>query len=184
MSVVARVLAGVAALCGIVFGLAGLVRTAALAADDTVVWPLPQWWTDLIEGSSSWVVAVVAAATAVAAALYVVLAFRELGGRSAPATARVGDADVKPAALERLIAQRLAAEVPGLAVGRVRVSWAGEGWDVDTIVDVRPLGLDGVRAQAVEVAEAELRRATGRGVARLALEVRRFVGAEVVRAGG
>jgi len=184
VSVVVRVLAAVAALCGVVFGLAGLVRAAALAADDAVAWQLPRWWTDLVDGPTSWVVAVVAAAVAAAAALYLILAVRQLSGPGRPATARVGDVDVKLAALERLVAQRLAAEVPGLTPVRVRVSWAGEGWDVDVLVDVRPLALDGVRAQAVGVADAELARATGRGLSRLALEVRRFAGAVGAPAGG
>ena len=184
MSLVTRALAALAALCGIVFGLAGLVRVAALAADDDVVWGPPRWWADLVDGSASWTVALAGAAVAAASALYLVLAFRRLNGPGRPATARVGDVDVKLAALERLVGQRLAAEIPGLAVLRVRVAWSGDGWDVGALVDVRPLGLDGVRADAVDVAAAELTRATGRGLTRLTLEVRRFVGAGTARTGG
>jgi hypothetical protein len=176
VSVVSRLLAAVAAVAGIVLGLAGLVRTAALAADDDVVWESPRWWADLVDGPASWAVAVAAGGVAAAAVLYLIVAFRQFDGSSVPATARIGDVDVKLAALERLVGQRLAAEVAGLAPVRVRVSWAGEGWDVVALVDARPLGLDGVRARAVDVAEAELIRATGRGLERLSLEVRRFRG--------
>lgn len=183
MSAIARLLAAVVALCGVVFGLAGLVRAAALAADDAVVWGLPRWWTDLVDGPASWVAAA-AAVVAAAATLCLILAFRQLSRTGRPATARVGDVDVKLAALDRLVAQRLAAEVAGLAPVRVRVLWGGEGWDVDALVDVRPAGLDGVRAHAVGVADAELARATGRGLARLALEVRRFSDARSAPAGG
>lgn len=183
MSLIARLLAAVVALCGVVFGLAGLVRAAALAADDAVVWGLPRWWTDLVDGSTSWVAAAAAAVAAVAA-LCLILAFRQLSSTGRPATARVGDVDVKLAALDRLVAQRLAAEVAGLVPVRVRVLWGGEGWDVDAIVDVRPAGLDGVRAHAVGVADAELARATGRSLTRLTLEVRRFSDAGSAPAAG
>lgn len=177
MNVLGRALAFVAGLCGVVFGLAGLVRAAALAADENVVWDLPEWWTDLVEGSTPWPVTLVAAGVAAAAALYLVMAVRQLSPPGPPATVRVGDVDVKMAALERLVSQRLAAEVPGLTPVRVHVTWADGGWDVRALVDVRPFDLAGARDHAVGVAGAELTRATGRDLGRLALEVRRFVGA-------
>ncbi len=183
MSAIARLLAAVVALCGVVFGLAGLVRAAALAADEAVVWGLPRWWTDLVDGPTSWVAAAATTVAAVAA-LCLILAFRQLSSTGRPATARVGDVDVKLAALDRLVAQRLAAEVAGLVPVRVRVLWGGEGWDVDALVDVRPAGLDGVRAHAVGVADAELARATGRSLTRLTLEVRRFSDAGSAPAAG
>lgn len=184
MSAVARTLAGVAAVCGVACGLAGLVRSAALAGDDALVWELPRWWTDLVAARTPWIVAVVVAVAAAAGVLCLLLAFRQLRGPRRPATVRVGDAEVKLAALERLVAQRLAAEVAGLTPVRVRMAWAGEGWDIDALVDVGPLGLDGLRAHAVGVADAELARATGRGLVRLVVRVRRFVGGGVASGGG
>ena len=58
----------------------------------------------------------------------------------------------------------------------MKVSWADEGWDVHAVVDLPPLDLAGVTNNAVGVTGAELLRATGRDLGRLALEVRRFVG--------
>lgn len=176
MSPLARILAVVAALAGIVVGLAGLVRAAALAADDRVVWGMPQWWDDLVDGSTSWVVALAAAAVTVAAVAYLIVALRQLAPPRAPATFQVGDARVKVAALERLVATRLAADISRLAPLRVRVTWAGEGWDVSALVDAPANDLAGLRDRAVRVAGAELSRATGGALAGLDLEVRRFVG--------
>jgi hypothetical protein len=179
----ARVMAFVAGLCGVVFGLAGLVRAAALAADENVVWDLPRWWTDLVDGSTEGVV-LAAAVAALGAAVYLVMAFRQLSSPGPPATVRVGDVDVKMTALERLVSQRLAAEIPGLSPVRVRVSWAEDGWEVHAVVDARPFDLAGARDRAVGVARAELVRATGRDLGKFALEVRRFVGAGAARGRG
>ena len=175
MNVVARTMAYLAGLCGALFALTGLLRAAALGADEGAVWDLPNWWTDLVDGPEPWVLMLVAAAVAAGAAIYLVVAFRQLDSPGPPATARVGEADVKMAALERLVSQRLAADIAGLKPIRVRVSWADGGWDVHALVDLPPLDLAGVTSNAVGVSSAELLRATGRDLGRLALEVRRFV---------
>ena len=169
-------MACLAGLCGLFFALTGLLRAAALGGDEGAVWDLPSWWTELVDGPESWVLTLVAVAVAAGAALYLIVAFRQLQSSGPPATARVGDADVKLAALERLVSQRLAAEIAGLKPVRVEVSWADEGWDVHALVDLPPLDLAGVASDAVGVTGAELLRATGRDLGRLALEVRRFVG--------
>lgn len=175
MSRAARTLATVAALVGIVVGLAALVRAAALAGDEGLAWPWPAWWNDLAGGPASWATAAVAAAVAVAAIAYLVLAFRQLAPPQAPQTVEAGGARVKIAALERLLATRLAAELPGLGVRDVRLSWTAPGWDVWALVDAPARDLSGVRARAAVVAGAELSRAAGGTLARLDLEVRRFV---------
>jgi len=174
MSVVSRILAVVIAVCGAVCGLVGLVRAAALTAGD-VAWRSPRWWTALIDGPAWWSAAAAAVAAAIAAACFVI-AFRQLRGPAQPAVVRVGEVDVKPEALERMVAQRLTAEIAGLTVMRARVDWDGKGWDVFAVVDVPPLGLDAVRARAAEVVMTELERATGSSRGKLALDVRRFVG--------
>jgi hypothetical protein len=176
MNVVARTMAWIAGLCGGVFALAGLVRAAALGGDEGAVWNLPRWWTELVDGPETWVLTLVAVAVAAGAALYLIVAFRQLQPPGPPATARVGDADVKMAALERLVSQRLAAEIAGLKPVRVKVSWADEGWDAHALVDLPPLDLAGVTSNAVAVTGAELLRATGSDLGRLSLEVHRFVG--------
>ena len=42
MNVVARTMAWIAGLCGVVFALAGLLRAAAVGGDEGAVWDLPQ----------------------------------------------------------------------------------------------------------------------------------------------
>ncbi len=176
MNVVARAMAYLAGVCGVAFALGGLVRAAALGGAEGAVWDLPSWWTELVDGPESWVLTLVAVAVTAGAVLYLIVAFRQLTSPGPPDTARVGEVDVKMAALERLVSQRLAAEIAGLKPVRVKVSWADEGWDVHALVDLPPLDLSGVTSNAVDVTGAELLRATGRDLGRLALEVRRFVG--------
>jgi hypothetical protein len=175
MSRAARTLAIVVALIGIVVGSAALVRAAALAADDAVAWPWPAWWDDLAGGPASWATALVAAAVAVAAIACLLLAFRQLAPPQPPQTVEAGGARVKVVALERVLATRLAAELPGLGVRAVRLSWTETGWDVWALVDAPARDLSGVRARAALVAGAELSRAAGGALARLDLDVRRFV---------
>ena len=174
MTPLARTMALIAALAGIVVGLAGLVRAAALAADERLIWRLPEWWDDLDSGSGSWIVGLAAVAAAAAAVAYLIVAFRQLTPPRPPARVEVGGAQVKLAALERLVATRLGAEIPGLAPVRVQVLWTEDGWDVSAQVDVPPNDLAGVRDRAVSVARAELSRAAGGALAGLDLEVRRF----------
>lgn len=184
MTLLARILAALAALGGLLVGLAGLVRAAALAGDDLLVWGLPVWWTDLVDEAASWVVGLVAAAVVMAALAYLLLAMRQLAPPRPPATVQVGGVTVKLAALERLVAARLGAEIPGLTPVRVRVLRAEGGWDVAATVDVPANDLQGVRDTAVLVTAAELSRAAVGELAGLDLEVRRFTGPVVRRAPG
>lgn len=175
MSLLARVLAVIAALVGAVAALAGLVRAAAMAGDERLVWDLPDWWTGLTD-ASGWAVGIAAAAVAAAAIVYLIVALRELEPARPPASLQIGGVQVRPAALERLVATRLAAEIAGLTPVRVRVTRHGAGWDVEAAVDVPPNDLTGLRDRAVRVVRAELAGAAGGGLAGLDLEVRRFAG--------
>lgn len=183
MTVTTRVLAVTAALGGLVIGLAGLVRAAALAAEGRLVWRLPSWWTDLVDGADPWVIAGVAAAVAAVAAVYLVAAVHQLSPPAPPASVQVGGASVKLAALERMVAARLGAEIPGLAPVRVHIVRSGGSWEVAALVDVRAEDLRGMRESALAVTAAELARAAGGELAGLDLEVRRFVGSAVVAQG-
>ena len=183
MRVPARVLAVVAALGGLVIGLAGLVRAAALAADDRLVWRLPSWWTDLVDEADPWMIGAAAAAAAAVAVVYLVLAVHQLSPPGPPASVQVGGASVKLAALERVVAARLGGEVPGLTPVRVRIVRSGGGWVVTALVDVRAEDLRGMRESAVGVARAELARAAGGELVGLDLEVRRFIGFAVATRG-
>jgi hypothetical protein len=109
---------------------------------------------------------------------------RQLAPPRPPATVQVGGVTVKLAALERLVAARLGAEIPGLTPVRVRVLRAERGWDVAATVDVPANDLQGVRDTAVLVTAAELSRAAVGELAGLDLEVRRFTGPVVRRAPG
>jgi hypothetical protein len=179
VTVPARILAVVAALAGVILGLAGLVRAAALAADGRLVWRLPSWWTELVDEAEPWLIAAAAAVLAALAVVYLVVAVHQLSPPGPPASVRVGGASVKLAALERLVAARLASEVPGLTPVRVRIVRSDGGWDVAALVDVRAVDLRGMRDAAVAVTAAELARAAGGEFAGLDLEVRRFVGSGV-----
>ena len=131
----------------------------------------------------SWLIGATAAAVAAAAVVYLVLAVHQLSPPGPPANVQVGGASVKLVALERLVAARLGAEIPGLTPVRVRLVRSAEGWDVAALVDVRADDLRGMRESAVGVTAAELARAAGGELAGLDLEVRRFVGSAVAAKG-
>jgi hypothetical protein len=184
VTLLARVLAVIAALAGVIVGLAGLVRAAALASDGRLVWSLPTWWTDLGDGAAGWTVGLVAAAAATVAVAYLIVALRQLAPPPPPASVVVGGAQVRLAALERLVVTRLRAEIPGLAPVRVRIAWQGGGWDVSALVDVPANDLTGLRDRAVRVVRAELATAADGELVGLDLEVRRFVGPTAPRGPG
>ena len=175
MSLLARIMAVIAALAGVVVGLAGLIRAAALASDGRLVWSLPWWWTGLGDEANGWAVGLVAAAVAAAAVAYLIVALRQLRPARPAASVMVGGAHVKLAALERLIAVRLETESPRLKAVSVGVSWLGGGWAVSAVVDAPADDLIGLRERAVRLVREELSRAAGGESAGLALEVRRFV---------
>ena len=175
MSLLARIMAVIAALAGVVIGLAGLIRAAALASDGRLVWKLPSWWTGLGDEANGWMVGLAAAAVAAAAVAYLIVALRQLSPARPAANVMVGGARVKLAALERLVAARLQAEVPSLIAVRVGVSWLGGGWAVSALVDAPADDLIGLRERAVRLVREELSRAAGGELDGLALEVRRFV---------
>jgi len=170
-----RIMAVIAALAGVVVGLAGLIRAAALASDGRLVWRLPSWWTRLGDEANGWVVGLVAAAVAAVAVAYLIIALRQLTPARPAASAMVGGAQVKLAALERLVAARLETEIQSLRAVRVGVSWLDGGWSVSAVVDAPADDLIGLRERAVRVVREELSRAAGGTLAGLALEVRRFV---------
>jgi len=175
VSLLGRIMAVIAALAGVVVGLAGLIRAAALASDGRLVWRLPPWWASLGDEANGWVVGLVAAAVGAAAVAYLIVALRQLTPARPAASVMVGGAQVKLAALERLVAARLKTEIPSLTAVRVGVSWFGGGWRVSAVVDVPADDLIGLRERAVRLVREELSRAAGGTLAGLALEVRRFV---------
>jgi hypothetical protein len=142
-------------LAGTLICAALLLREAALAASQTVVWSAPRWWHDLLTAPAG-----LAALAGVAAALLGVgclwLALRMLGGgerdEGAAIDAGAGQTSVvvKAGALERLLARRL--------VTRTSISLAA--------TDVRR-----AHARARTVIDRELRAAAGLDAGELTVEV-------------
>ncbi len=167
-----------AAVLGAVVAAAALAREVALAASNTLVWPLPHWWSKLTEGPAyvSWLAG--AAAVLVAAACLVALVQLARGPAVEAGAVLVGDGDqqarVRLVALEHMLAAVLERRVPELGAVRVSVSAAGRRVAVLAAVEAEPQGLAALHGRAAAVAAEELRRTAGLELAGFDLEVVRF----------
>ena len=177
MSTVTRSLALIAGVVGLVAALAGLVREVALASDEAMTWTEPSWWHDLVvEGGGA--TAVAAAVASGLTVLFLILAVRQFTGAGEPRLSRVQTGEgaaVSVAALQRLVARRLNEAVRGIGAAAVRLKKAEDGWRATVAADVAAEDLPGLQARAAQVADAELRQATGEAVQALDLETRRLV---------
>ncbi len=182
MTAATRAWAVVAAVLGAVVAAAALAREVALAASDTLVWPLPHWWSKLTEGPAyvSWL----AGAAAVLVAVVCVLALVQLARGSAvdAGTMLVGDGDrqarVRIAALEHLLAVIIERRVPQLGAVRVSLRAAAQRVAVLVAIEAEPCGLAGLHGRTAAVVAEELCRAADLELAGLHLEVVRFTASD------
>jgi hypothetical protein len=182
MTAAMRAWAVAAAVLGAVVAAAALAREVALAASNTLVWPLPHWWSKLTEGPAyvSWPAGAAAVLVAAAGVLAIVQLAR--GSAVEAGAVLVGDGDqqarVRIVALEHVLAVILARRVPELGAVRVSVSAAGRRVAVLAAVETAPQGLAALHGRAVAVAAEELRRAADLELAGLDLEVVRFTASD------
>ncbi len=153
-----------------------LLREAALAASQTVVWSAPRWWHDLLTAPAG-----LAALAGVAAALLGVgclwLALRMLGGgerdEGAAIDAGAGQTSVvvKAGALERLLARRLVDELAEVRSARVRVTRREQRLVTRTSISLAATDVRRAHARARTVIDRELRAAAGLDAGELTVEV-------------
>lgn len=180
MTAAARVLAVVLGLAGLLVAMAALVREVVLAADPSLVWAQPAWWTNLT-AEPSWATTAAAVGTAVAAVVLLILAFRQLGGRRRRGGlvefgGEQGQARLDLNALEAALARRIKSELPGVKAPRVTLRSEKTGWFVRLEAQLPARDLLGLQARALEVLRSDLARLGGLQLSGVDVVVTRVVG--------
>ncbi len=176
MTPAARFIAVVAGIAGMVLAGAELVRQAYLAADGSVNWPAAAWWARLT-GDPSWATTGVAAgATAALAVVLIVMAVRQLGDRRrGPELVEFAStgcrARLSVPGLERALARRVEAVLPGARVASVGLSKTRGGWRARVEATLPASDLADARARAFATLSDDLRRLGGMELVRLDIVV-------------
>jgi len=180
-----RSLALVLAFVGLAVVVVVAAREVVLALDTSLRWPEPHWWRWLLDPAHSGRAAlagIVCVALAVFALVLAALAVRRPSRR--PAQIRLaadGPADtaattsVKTAALERLVSVSLDREIAEVRSPAVSLRRMADGFAVVVVANVTAIDLVGLQQRLATCAAVELERATDVGLARLDLNVRRFI---------
>ncbi len=162
MTPVARFIAVVVGIAGLVVGMAALVRAAVVAAEPGLTWSGPVWWATVTAGSSL-ATTIAAAVTAVLAVVLIVLAVGQLRlGSSKRAMIEFGGADGQARldvhALERALQRSVRDHVEGAGACRVMLSKEPDGWFAR--VEVRLPGRDllGVQERVTRLLRDDLDR--------------------------
>lgn len=165
-----------AALAGTLICAALLVREAALAANQTVVWSGSRWWHDLLHAPGALVaLAGVGALVLGAGCLWFALRMLAAGPVDDGAGVELGDLQtsvvVKAEALEHLLAHCLVAELAEVKSARVRVTRRDERLVTRTLLSLAATDVRRTHARARAVIDRELRAATGLDAGELTVEV-------------
>ena len=181
-------------------------REVVLALDTSLRWPEPHWWRWLLDPAHSGratLAGIVCVALAVVALSLAALAGRRPARRPAqihlaadgsatqasasaitPDTASAITPDTAPAitsvrtaALERLVSVSLDRKIAEVCSPAVSLRRLADGFAVVVVANVTAIDLVGLQHRLATCAAGELERATGIGLARLDLDVRRFISA-------
>lgn len=184
MSRGSRLVAVLLGVIGLVFAMSALVREAVLAAEPTVAWPAPSWWTDLV-AEPSLATTIAAAATGVAAVLLIVLALRQLS--AAPARRQVvefggadGQARLNVQALQNALTRSVRKNM-GIPACRVTLGKDAGGWFARLDAELPPRDVLGVQERAHALLAADLDRLGGLRLAAVDVVVHRFVNAPAAK---
>jgi hypothetical protein len=172
----ARLIAVVAGCACLLLAGVELVREAALAADSTISWPVSAWWNELT-GDPTWSTTGVAAAVAATlAVVLIVLAARQMGERRrGPDLVQFAAEGVRArlsiAGLERALARRVRAVVPGIGVSHFELLKGGSGWRVRLEASLPPGDRERLRRRMLETLRGDLQRIGGMELVRLDIVV-------------
>lgn len=171
------VLVGVAAL---VVAAASAARLIVLAADPDVIWPLPSWWAWILEPDQPLRSGIAAGGAGALALVCIFLAFWVLRRPEAhirrldlPGDGGVTVIEAGP--LDRYLARALLRHAPELQQAKVTLYEAGDKYDALAVVATRPCDLAQLHPRLLDAISDDLRRATGREIGRLEIEVDRFI---------
>ena len=176
MTSAARIVAVVAGIACMFLAGAELVRQASLAADAGVRWPASSWWAGLT-GEPTWATTGVAAGVmAAVTVVLIVLAVRQLGDRRrGPDMVEFAAGDTRTRlsvpGLEKALARRFEAVVPGSRVASVGLTKGAAGWRARVEASLPPRDVSVARTRALEALRGDLKRMGGMDLVRLDLVV-------------
>ena len=164
MTLLARAVAVILGLLGLLVAAAALVREVVLAAEPTTVWSVARWWSGL-PGCPSWQTGLAAGICVALAVLLILLAVRLVRPRPSPGLVELaeegGRAQMDVAALEPALRRRLQASISGVIVRRVTLRRSGDGWRARVEADLPLRDLLGIQRRAAEILAADLHRVGG-----------------------
>jgi len=161
-----RSLALVVGFVGLIVAVAAFIRELSLALDSNLSWPVASWWHRLIAAEPRLGASIAAGVTGVAAAVLLVLAFRQLGaGRRGPEQVELGagegSARLEVQALELALRQDIERTCPGVRPQSLTLTRRGDGWRVRLEALMPAADLAGVRLRMAGLVAEDLRRAGG-----------------------
>ena len=165
MTSVARFIAVVVGVAGLVVGTAAVLRAALLAAEPGIAWSRPAWWTSVTSGASL-ATGIAAGVTAVVAVILLVLAVRQLrtGSSRRPLIefdGADGQARLDVHALEKALERSVRERVDGVRACRVTLGKEPGGWfaRVEAVLPARDLS--GVQERITRLLAGDLDRLGG-----------------------
>lgn len=186
MKTLARLVALVLALVAATLVAVLVVREIVLAGGEGEHWPIPQWWRWLVDTSvkeRATVGGLIAVLLGVVFLALAALALRRPVRRSG-LIALSNDEErgeltntlsVKASALEHLVGGGLSRRLPEVRAVSSVVRRQPDGFAVSAAAEVSAVDVAGVQRRAAACVAADLAAATGIGLVRLDLEVRRFI---------
>jgi hypothetical protein len=170
------VVTGVLAIC--VSG-AVAAREIVVAAAPSVVWPIPEWWSWIIEPGHPLRAGIAAGCAGCAGAVCLYLAARVLS-RPQPYIRKIelpgngGATVIEAGAVDRYLSQALMRGAPELRQAKVTLYEVGDAYEALAVITVRPCDLADLHRRLLDTIRAALRTATGKEIGSLELEVDRF----------
>jgi hypothetical protein len=164
VTAVARLVAVVVGVAGLVVGMAALVRAAVLAAEPGLEWSGPAWWTS-VTGGPGLATSITAAVVAVVAIVLIILAVRQLRLGSGRPVIEFGGADGRARldvhALEKALQRSVREHVEGAGACRVALTKEPDGWFVRVEAQLPGRDLLGVQERVTRLLRDDLDRLGG-----------------------
>lgn len=180
MTRLARTVLIVVGVVAITVAAAVAARQIVLAAVPDISWPLPSWWQWVVEPGHPWRAGVAAACAGLAALVCLVLAARVVR-RPAPGIKRIdlfgegGTTTIEAGPVDRYLSRALTRHAAEIEQARVTLYEDGERYDALAVVSARPCDLARLHPRLLQVVSDDLRRATGKEIGWLEIEVDRFI---------
>lgn len=155
-------------------------RQIVMAADTDITWPLPAWWQWVTETGHPWRAGVAAVCAGMAALVCLTLVVRLMRGPAA-GVRRIelggegGRTVIDAGAVDRYLSRVLVRHTPEIEQAKVTLFANDETYDALAVISARPCDLALLHPRLLQAVSDDLRRATGKEIGWLEIEVDRFI---------